>query len=261
MTAIFPYLGGKYNLSRKLVKLIPDHTCYVEAFGGAANLLLRKPKSKVEIYNDIDNALFDFFSLLQRPADFELFHYKLQITPYSRKVYESFLDTWHLQTEMEERVYRWYVCMSLSFGGKMGHGWGFAKSKCEARAFRGRIEKMPEFAERFLSVNIDCKPWESILKDYDSPDTFFYLDPPYAPSTRKAGRYRHEMTDADHERLVESVVGCRGKVMLSGYANPIYYRLPWRRLDFPVRCHVNGPSARGGTKAKRIESVWMNYGN
>ena len=258
MTAIFPYFGGKYKLSGKLVTLIPAHTCYVEAFGGAANLLLRKPKSKVEIYNDIDNALYEFFSLLQRPADFELFHDKLKVTLYSRKVYEDFKDTWHLQTEMVERVYQWYVCMSMSFGGKIGCGWVYAKTGCKARAFRGRIEKFPEWTERFLSVNIDCKPWESILKDYDSPDTFFYLDPPYAPSTRKSGGYRHEMTEIDHERLVESIVGLRGKVMLSGYANPIYDRLPWRREDFPVRCSVKKTS--GVEAPKRTESVWMNYG-
>ena len=83
MEAIFPYVGGKNRMTKKLIPLIPDHTCYVEPFGGGASLLLAKPKSTTEVYNDIDNALADFFSLLQRPAHFERFHEKLQVTPHS----------------------------------------------------------------------------------------------------------------------------------------------------------------------------------
>ena len=259
MEAIFPYVGGKNRMTKKLIPLIPDHTCYVEPFGGAASLLLAKPKSTTEVYNDIDNALYNFFSLLQDADAFEEFHDKLKITPHSRSIYKEFRETWREQTDIVERVYQWYVTACMSFGGCMGRGWKYSQTRDEAGHFRNRIERLPKFVKRLLEVSIENKSWNSLLDCYDRPGTFFYLDPPYVPSTRKGKMYAYEMDKSSHERLIERMEHLDGKAMLSGYANPIYEALPWKRLDFPVKCHVIGKTNRDNIQNQRIESVWMNY--
>ena len=248
-------------MTKRLLPLISDHTCYVEPFGGGASLLLAKPKSTTEVYNDIDNALADFFSLLQRPAHFERFHEKLQVTPHSRAIFDEFKKTWRGQTDTVERVYQWYVTACMSFGGCIGRGWKYSQTRDEAGHFRNRIERLPKFVKRLLEVSIESKSWESVLDCYDRPGTFFYLDPPYAPSTRKGKMYANEMDESDHERLIERIQHLNGKVMLSGYANTIYESLPWKRLDFPVKCHVIGKTHRDNIQNQRIETVWMNYGH
>ena len=101
---------------------------------------------------------------------------------------------------------------------------------------------------------------------YDTPQTFFYCDPPYVPSTRRAGVYKHELTDEDHQELVELLKQIQGRVMLSGYPNELYDSLGWRRIEWEVNCHAAGRTRVSGLQGagsaagqKRTECVWMNY--
>ena len=106
-----------------------------------------------------------------------------------------------------------------------------------------------------------------VLERYDRKETFFYLDPPYVHSTRRAGGYDHEMTDCDHRNLVDTLKNLKGKVLLSGYANEIYDTLGWRRMDYNVVSHAAGRVRASGLqgvgtskeKQKRVESLWLNY--
>ena len=104
----------------KLLSRIPEHDCYCEVFGGGGALLLAKPLSKLEVYNDLDSILIDFFRLLQNPEAFKVFHEKLKLTPFSRELYNDFRDTWQNQTDRIERIYRWFVAMRQSFQGEDG---------------------------------------------------------------------------------------------------------------------------------------------
>ena len=109
-----------------------------------------------------------------------------------------------------------------------------------------------------------------ILESYDSPETFFYLDPPYVPETRRDGGYAHELTLEDHEDLVERLQALKGKAMLSGYAHDVYVpleRVGWRRKDFRTVCYAAARTRATGLRGEgsshdhqaRTESVWMNY--
>ena len=111
----------------KLLSRIPEHDCYCEVFGGGGSLLLAKPPSKVEIYNDIDSTLVDFFRLLQDPEAFKVFHEKVKFTPFSREWFDECRNSWQNQTDRVERVYRWFVTMRQSFQGKMG-SWGYERT-------------------------------------------------------------------------------------------------------------------------------------
>ena len=94
-----------------------------------------------------------------------------------------------------------------------------------------------------MRVQIEHDDFRKIIERYDTPETFFYLDPPYVHSTRKQGEYRYEMTDEDHCQLVDMLLSIKGKAMLSGYQNEIYKKLEkygWKRLDFETVCHAAG---------------------
>ena len=256
------WFGGKGNHKGKLLPHFPPHCCYAEVFGGGASLLLAKDPASVEVYNDIDGDLIAFFRLLQCPDDFEKFQFKCETTAYSRDHFEECLETWKEQEDPVEKVYRWFCLARMSFNGLVGNkGWSTAVVRNRAQAWRDTVEMLPEIVYRLRRVQIDNDDWEVILDRYDNPDTFFYLDPPYVPSTRKSGGYNHELDESDHERLVEKIQTLEAKVLLSGYDNPIYEGLGWERTDYETTCYSAHNKHNKGKphKSERIESVWYNY--
>ena len=139
-----------------------------------------------------------------------------------------------------------------------------------------KIEHLPKIHARLMRVQIECNDWRKILDTYDTPNTFFYLDPPYVPDTRRDGGYKHEMIDEDHSELIERIQTLNGKVMLSGYESPVYDRLTnaktlkgtrWHRLKWDTVAHSAGRTRVSGLqgdgnvtkKQKRTECVWLNY--
>jgi len=118
------------------------------------------------------------------------------------------------------------------------------------------VDRLPEIAERLLRVQIEHNDWRIVLKTYDGPDTLFYLDPPYVPETRSAGKYTHELTLSDHSELVERMLALKGKVILSGYSHPIYEPLiDWKRYDIETVCHAS--KAISKHRSPRIETIWV----
>jgi len=268
------WFGGKGMMVNKLLKLIPDHKVYVEAFGGGASLLLAKAPSKVEVYNDIDSGLVNFFRVLRDKEKFQRFYEKVYLTPYSREEYNYCNHTWENCEDDVERAHRWFVVARQSFAGRFGNGWGFDVTTStrgmakECSAWLNTIEGLPLIHQRLRTVQIEHKDFRDIIKTYDTVDTFFYLDPPYVPETRKIGKYRYEMTNKDHEDLVDLLLNIKGKAMLSGYVNSIYKKLEdagWMRHDFETACHAIGRTKQTGIlgkgtaleKYKRVESVWL----
>src|SRR3990167_5671497 len=105
---------------------------------------------------------------------------------------------------------------------------------------------------------------------YNTPNTFFYLDPPYVMNTRKSGGYKYEMANNDHQELIEILLDIKGKVLLSGYNSNMYIPLEaagWIRKDYQTVCHAAGRTrfnkilGKGSaTKLQsRTESLWKNY--
>jgi len=258
----------------KLLPLIPKHHIYVEVFGGAANLLLAKEPSPVEVYNDIDSGLVNFFRVIRDKDKFKQFYEQVMLIPYSREEFYYCRDTWRDEEDDILRAVKWFVAAGQNFSGQLGGSWAYAvtaSSKGMAKRVSGwlsSIELLPEVSERFLRVQIEHNDFRKILKAYDTEETFFYLDPPYVLETRKCKAYEHEMSLKDHEDLVDLLLHIKGKAMLSGYEHNVHKPLEqagWIKIKIEARCCATGTTKgtkhlqnkENGEKLKRTECVWL----
>jgi DNA adenine methylase len=107
---------------------------------------------------------------------------------------------------------------------------------------------------RFKTVQIECADWRVVIDRFDGPRTLFYVDPPYHPKTRVAGKYLYEFTEADHREMIARLIVAEGMIILSGYAHPTYRALEhagWRRLEFVV------PAFSSDSRSRRVECLWL----
>lgn len=258
----FPWYGGKFTHLPVLLQHIPPHRTYVEVFGGSAALLLNKDPSEIEVYNDIDSGATNFFRVL-RDNEAELIR-RLILTPYSREEYNLCRKNWSTCEDPVERARMWYFVASSSFIGRFGHGFAVSAtdssngmSSC-VNGYLNRIQNLWKVASRLRTVIIENLDFREVIRRYDTPDTLFYLDPPYHPDTRATDDpYVHELSRSDHEALVDILLGIKGKAMLSGYDNEVYKRLEkagWRKIIYTMR----STSAMGKASArKREECLWL----
>lgn len=244
---------------RWVVEHMYEHQVYVEPFGGGASVLLNKPASAVEVYNDLDKRLYTLFKVLREPAKALTLKRLLELTPYSE---DEYYDAWEAtpSTDEIERARTVFVQLRMSFGGLGSRlnrpGFGFAKT-CRAKATKNCVDDLPGTVERLRSVTIMNRCGIDVIRRFDSAETLFYCDPPYHSQTRKGtADYQHEMSDEEHLELLKTLKSVKGKVMLSGYDNPLYQKhlTGWRRSERvqALRC------SRDKTQ-KRTESLWMNW--
>lgn len=255
--------GGKWMLAPWVISHFPEHKVYVEPYGGAASVLLRKPRSKCEIYNDMDKSLVNLFRVLRTP-DAERLIDLLRLTPWSRT---EFFDAYGETDDPVEWARRTVVRAFMGFGttGMMKQGTGFrGKAERSNSTGPGDFVNYPNslhvVINRLRGVTIENRPALDIIKREDSPETLFYCDPPYPHATRSALRssadfsrcYAHEMHDADHRKLGDILRLVKGMVVISGYHCDLYDR----EIFADWTCVEKNTLADGGKK--RVECLWLN---
>jgi len=266
MRSIITYYGGKGYSWRRIVPYFPPHHTYVEPFGGAAYVLLNKPPSAVEVYNDIDSNVVTIFRVLRDSPD-EL-RRALELTPYSREEFVRCLGPLDGLDDVE-KARRLIVRYRQVFGGTGQTAtpgqWSYVISKSSrgmASSVSGWLSTidavLPAVVERFRRVQIENLPWQEIIRRYDTPETLFYCDPPYMLSTRNShGDYAYEMTVEEHRELAEVLNSVRGRVVLSGYASPEYdeWYAGWERVEFGAT--VSARLDKGRSRDRRAEVLWI----
>ena len=213
----FPYPGGKTVYCDEIIDRMPDHRRYVEVFGGSAAVLLNKPHSYIEVYNDLDDDVVQFFRVLRERRD-ELESW-LQATPFSRSLYEEWVREFYEGYRPEddvERAGRWFYLRYTQFNGSLDRKNGFKSGgkRNEARSFRRSIDDLEMVAARFGEVRVECQPYHEVLDRYDHPDTLFYLDPPYYQTNSERTHYRVGQ-DFDHARFVDELRDREGDWIVS----------------------------------------------
>jgi DNA adenine methylase len=258
------YHGGKWRMADWIISHMPEHRIYVEPFGGGASVLLRKKPSQCEIYNDLDDDIVNLFAVLRDPARAEQLAKQIDLTPFART---EFFGAYASCAEPVEQARRTLVRSQMGFGsagatkGKTGfRGTGGRQKNHETVLWSQQPDRLLAAAQRLKQAIIENRDALDCIQYYDTPDTLTFVDPPYMHSTRDAATvsgkaYRHEMSDAQHIELLHVLLKCKGKVMLTGYAHPIYDDLltGWHRVTRQARAS----GARGGVL--RNEVLWMNF--
>lgn len=257
--------GGKWRLAAWIISLFPPHRNYVEVYGGAASVLIRKPPAYSEIYNELDGCAVNFFRVLRDPDLAPRLVEALSLTPFARAEFEA---AYEVSDDPVEEARRLVVRSFMGFGSD-----GFNRAvRTGFRANSNRSGTTPAHdwanypealrltIERFRPVVVESRPALRVIEDYGSPDTLIYADPPYMPETRSAKSrrggdryhaYVHEMTIEDHEAMLAALNASPAMIVLSGYDCPLYRAelASWQRFD-------RDALADGGRP--RVESVWLN---
>lgn len=259
----FGWYGGKFSHLDWLLPLLPMATHYCEPYGGSAAVLLNRPPSPVETYNDLDGEVVNFFRMLRSYKD-KLIE-SIALTPFSREEFDLACEPIGEGITNLERARRFFVRArqvrtGLAQTASLGR-WANCKNTSRAgmsgvvSRWLGGVEGLDAIAARLLRVQIENRPSLEIIRLYDSPETCFYCDPPYAHSSRGDSKaYGFEMTDKEHITLSDLLHQVQGKVAISGYHCDLYDRLysDWTCIDAPMkRCH--------SVKSDRQEVLWVNF--
>ena len=200
------WYGGKAKMAKYLASLLPPHRTYVEAFGGAAQLLFYKQRSEHEVLNDIDADLMNFWRAVQSPALMPSLDSLLQLTPNSREEYAWCQNAYDLTVDPVERARQFFVLAKQSFNGAFRKGWSYATCSSYGSAFPNGVARLNSAHQRLQGVTLENLHFRELFERYDHPQTLFYLDPPYHHQTRASkARYQHEMTETVKRQLLSPV--------------------------------------------------------
>lgn len=279
LTTPLKWWGGKTYLAPKIIELMPRHLHYVEPyFGGGAVLLTKDPldQSKFwgsqcyeqgisEVINDINLELTNFWRVLQGEKTFASFRRVVDAIPFSQVEWkEAEAKLQPVKPPDVQAAVAFFVRCRLSRAGEFKEFATLSRNRTrrrqneQASAWWNCIEGLPAVHARLRRVVILNEDALNVIRTQDGEKTLFYLDPPYVPRARATnGNYAHEMTEVDHQAMLKTIRECQGKVVLSGYPNPLYDRElhDWSRHEIAI----DNKAAGGKTKRKMTEVLWMNY--
>ena len=262
LTQPLKWHGGKHYLAKRIIRLMPPHTHYVEPyFGGGSVLLNKDPDNVSEVANDIHGDLTNFWRVMQSSDDFASFQRIIEAVPFSQTEWE---DSNEPTDDKIHRAVRFFIRCRQSRAGKSDCFATLSRNRLRRRmneqtsAWMTAVEGLPAVAARLRRVVILNDDAINVIRRQDGQHTLFYLDPPYVHDTRStAGDYEFEMSLDQHAKLIKTIQHCEGKVILSGYPNDLYDRelRDWNHTDFQI------DNKASSAKQKRImtERVWMNF--
>jgi DNA adenine methylase len=210
MTGPLSYIGGKNRLAKAIIEIFPEHKTYVEAFAGGAQVFFHKKPSKVEVLNDRDGEIVNFFRVCQAHHEELIRYFRFMVV--SRKWFRLFRSTDPGTLTDIQRAARYLYLLKSSFASLIrnpSYHWHVVQPPGL------NLERLPELIEkahkRLERTQIECSSYEEILKRYDRPETLFYLDPPYWGIEL----YRYNLGPDDFKALEEHLRNLRGKFVLS----------------------------------------------
>ena len=240
--------GGKRAMASRVIKMMPEHKVYVEPFAGGAAVFFSKEPSTVEVLNDMDDEIVNAYQSAQKISDSNLQQLMKRDWVISRKTFMALRDSTP-KTPMD-KLYRFIYLKGASYGGM--------KESFQTRRDGenlGIVKRLPEIRERLSKVRIHKADAIKVILKYDSPEAFFFVDPPYPAEWKGAmgvgsGDSGEQYTDKDLAMLVKTLGSIKGKFLLT-VSNKERKLIPneWhmRRIPSQRSLHI-APATRSGDK-------------
>ena len=259
MNSPIKYYGGKTYMTDTIISMFPSsYNRYIEGFGGGASVLLNKPMTPQEVYNDLEQNIYSLFKVISNKDTLERLKERLYLTPYSSQLREEYKEILtHNDLSIEDRAYYFFYVSRTSFNGIGGFSYDMSEvrrgmTRCIS-AYLGSIDSLDIIYQRLCNAIIFNLDIFELIDKFDFEDTFFYLDPPYVQSTRKSStKYKEEFEDDLHIKLVDRLLKIKGKCLISGYDSPIYDKLienGWHKYTFKAP----------NVEYEATEVLWYNY--
>jgi DNA adenine methylase len=253
------YYGGKQQLASRILGLIPEHRIYCEPFLGGAAIFFAKEPSPVEIINDTNGELINFYEVVQR--DFSALEKEVAISLHSRRQHHH-AQVIYDNPEMFDRIKRaWAVWMlaNSSYGCMLNGGYGYDRTSgaTSRKLDNKRNDFTIDYAIRLQRVQIECCDALKIIRSRDTLETFFYCDPPY-PDTDQ-GHYDGYSSE-DFRQLLEMLSRIKGKFLLSSFRHETLKeyteKYNWSQIEINMNCKMG---TNTNHTLSKIEVLTGNY--
>lgn len=253
------YYGGKQKLVATILQFIPEHNLYCEPFLGGAAVFFGKQPSNVEVVNDTNKELINFYRVCKNR--FHDLSALTRTTLHSREDHDSawiIYNKPHLFDEVR-RAWAVWVLSTQSFSAMLDGSWGYDKT--DDTTTKKITNKREEFTEklalRLQHAQIECADATYIIRSRDTASSFFYCDPPYYNSN--CGHY-DGYTEADFTELLDTLASIKGKFMLSSYPSELLKRYAkqygWNMWSVEQGVSVN---AKSGYLKRKVEVITANF--
>ncbi len=251
------YYGEKQNMSKLIVSLIPEHNLYCEPFVGGAAVFFAKPSSPVEVINDLNGEVVNFYQMCK--MEFNKLSKKIQATPHSRKLHT---ESAAILNDAEnhkplDRAWAFWVQTNMSFSARMFGGYAYERKSNSTvkRLFNKKHAFTTEICKRLDFVDLESNDAIKVIQSRDTPESFFYVDPPYFNADM--GHY-DGYTEKDFVVLLTILSKIKGKFLLSSYSSTILTRFTkkykWKNWSKESRVSVTK-----NTKKSKTEVLTGNY--
>lgn len=253
------YYGGKQKLANKIISLIPKHTLYCEPFLGGAAIFFAKPPSEIEVLNDTNKELINFYRMVQ--SDFVSLEKEIRITLHSRDLHRKAAVIYNNPDMFSEIKRAWavWVLSTQSFSSMLDGSWGYDKQKntTTKKIINNRDNFTEDMAIRLQNVQLESADALYVIRNRDTEESYFYCDPPYFNSD--CGHY-DGYSQEDFENLLKLLSGIKGKFMLSSYPSPLLQAYTkannWHMWSVESGVTVNN---KGGYLKRKIEVITANF--
>ena len=231
--------GGKSAVAEKIVELIPPHRIYVEPFAGGAAVFFNKPKVEVNVLNDKDPEIAFAYRFIQSINEEKIEKLKQFKLIGSESLFKSLLN---LKPKNDvERFYRFIYLTRFSYNNKRKY---FSTSDTGKKL---NVDKLLELKDKLKDVKIYNKNYREIIKEFDSKDTLFYIDPPYL----NWGKSEFKFDLENWKELIETLKGIKGKFVLSFGKDPQLKELV---SEFKIKKLITRRS--GGTRLREQKKIY-----
>lgn len=252
------YYGGKQTLLPVILPLIPEHHLYCEAYCGGAAVFWGKEPSPVEVINDLNSEVINFYRTMQ--TEFEALYVLVQATLQSRKQHTDAAVIYanpHLFTNVD-RAWAFWVQCNQSFSSKINAGWAYGRKKnsCEKKTDNSKERFKEVFKERLKYVQIECNNALQVILSRDTDTSFFYVDPPYPESNQ--GHYSG-FTIENFEELLTVLSNIAGKFLLSSYDYPVLTQFAEAHGWYQVKKEMRITASKDDKTKRKIEVLTANY--